>query len=217
MEYYHLENGDTIQRIELSYFEFVSLSDVIVKVYEYMPEEGIALHELQNGKCIVEEDNIYFLYESVEKFELVYQDREKKSHILYNKNPYGNDFPRHVHMLIEQLLMELKIDVKIKVNQKMLKIIDKKIKHKNFTHLYNDFASRYFIHIIAVAGEAIIRCCDANWLMKPTQYEDIWMPYIKKRNRSHDLISNLYHDMIRTQDEKSPLNKAYEYGLYELL
>lgn len=217
MEIYVLENGDTILRTMLTYPEYGKLKASIVATREYYDVTGIVVHELPNGNVLTEEGKNYYVYKNAEQFDLVYQDLEKKSHILYNKNPYRNDFPRHTNMLIEQLLLELSIDTTMKVNQKLLRIIDKKIRHKNFAHLYNDFVTRYFIHIIALVGESVIRYCDAVWLMEPTRYEDIWMPYINKRNRRHDLTSNLYHDTIRTQDEMSPLNKAYEYALYDLL
>lgn len=160
---------------------------------------------------IVNEEDYYTLYHSIDDLDKVLNDANNSSNgteVLFNRNPYGGDFPNHTGELISKLSTSLNInDTSGILDMGYLKKVDEKI---NLTINPKEFYEQNFINIIALIGTVVIQKYGAKWDMKLADDKHTWNPNLKVKNESLEFFTYLYEDVFLNNQTKNIIPEVYQ-------
>ena len=175
---------------------------------EFYNQYKVDLYEAASDSIIVKQGGDVLLYPSKNLvIDLLESSKNKSSSkpILYNRNPYGKDFPEHVDGLVKKMLTDLEIPSDEIINEQLLKNLDKKIVEKRNT----DFFNKYYLSFIAFVGELVIQKHSGNWKMVLANEGVTWSPCININGVDIFFADYILIDVYNLQLKK-PLEESYE-------
>jgi hypothetical protein len=208
-----LSNGKSVQCEILTKDEYQKkITDSSSKLLsKYKTEYNIEVFTTSINEVIVNEEGDYTLYHTIDDLEKVLNDANNSSNgteVLFNKNPYGSDFPNHTGELISKLSTLLKINETPDIlDMEYLKKVDEKI---NLTGNPQEFYEQNFINIIALIGTVVIQKYEGQWDMELADDKHTWNPNLKVKNESLEFFTYLYEDVFLNNQTKNIIPEVYQ-------
>ena len=214
MEKTELNNGQSIYSKELSNAEYNRLiSDSACKlISKYKIDFGIDVYVNQKKEVIVNENGYYTFYNKIEDLEQLlnnHNPEQQGAEVLLNLNPYGKNFPSLANELITALSDSLKIsskDFNGSIDFNYINSVEYEISRLSQP---NQFYKQNFIKIIALIYSSLIKEYGATWNMQLGDDGITWNPYIKIRNESLEIFTNLYEDVFLNDNTKNAITESY--------
>lgn len=199
-----MQNGLTIKYKVLTKEEYDILSKSVIGKAILKPY-SIEAHEIENNYVIATNKENFNLYLNMRDLDIVIEDFGEVGstgiETLMNKNKYGNEFPERTKSLIFELISVLNLKSE-DVDEKLLRDIDEEI---NKLKDPNAFRKSYFINLIAVEGEALIKKNLLQWQMELGTDNKTWNPYLKSRKGKINFFIYLYEDIFEKNANKENL------------
>jgi len=190
---------------DLSKIEFLAKVEGHSYVPIYREKYGIEVYNI-GKEILVADNNYYSQYESLKDFEKVLLQRDdpiKGREIMFKKNEFGEDFPKHTKELIKILFIELSLYQDEKIDLLLLEKIENKIVAID-NPLF--FYRKYFLHFVSLLGEITIKYCSASWDLELSNDGMTWNPFLKIQNKSIPIFSYLYETLFFDHNIDNPFS-----------
>jgi len=204
-----VENGDgsSFEVIMMSNTEFNALvsSKQVVFNEDLFREFGYKTFTTVDSRIIIEESGNYAMYPSKQ---LLVRQLEKirgpySRELLYDKNPFGQEFPNHVNEMIRVFASDHHLDAT--PGKSLLTSIDS-IANQNRN---STFFEEHYLLFIAIIGECIIAEKGGKWMMYLCDDKVTWSPFIQIKDRDLHFIHYIQEDFFN-QDVENPLLNSYD-------
>ena len=118
--------------LNLTLDEFRGYEQQGINAINPFPDKDLLVYQTENGKIICREHDMAALFPSLEIFKDYVQSLPKNSAraMMYNKNPFGKEFPKQVDSLVSSMLTDFGISTAGKSQTEILKALDKIIVKK---------------------------------------------------------------------------------------
>jgi len=213
MDYIELSDGTFIKSKSLTRNEYLALKKDMysnTSISEYKEKYNTDVYELKNKQILINQEDVFLLLDDLEDASRLLEDHAESSNdreALYNKNPYGKDFPKHTKDLIKELADTLDI-VYVNYDEGLLKQVDSKLYKLPNPAL---FKKKHLINLIAVVGEVLRKKYHTEWFMILSDDRKTWNPYLKSDDRPINFFMYLYEDIyINNVDSDDLLFEIYE-------
>lgn len=201
------EDGSSYEVIIISDTEFKELinNKHIIFNEDLFELFGYKTFSTLDSKVIIEESGNYAIYPSRD---LLIRQLEKikgpySRELLFEKNPFGNEFPSHAKSLIREFAS--KFHLQAVGGKTLLTSIDSVVtRNRN-----SEFFEKYYLLFIAIIGENIIEEKGGKWEMYLGNDKTTWSPYIKFKSKDLHFIHYIREDFFNLKLD-NPLLNSYE-------
>lgn len=212
MDSIKLSNGLKIKckSLEKAEYETITKDGAGKPIAKFKELYNIDVHQLTNGQVVVNENDYYTLYFSLEDLDAVLQDATGAAEgveMMQHINVYGEAFPAQTTDLIKQLLSLLHMEY-TSPTPALLNEIDAKI---NQLEDPQSFREDNLISFVALLGELFINKDQAEWRMELASDGVTWNPYMLVRGEPVQFFGYLYEDIFINQSNYDQLlSEVYE-------
>jgi hypothetical protein len=191
-----LMSGDKIACYSLTKEEYLNyLNNPNIQRIEEFNQIGLNVFKIERNKVVIEENGYYTLYDDINDFKLVIGSLGNNSNgqeVLYGLNPFGNEFPKNVEKILKELSDALQIEINENyITSEKIFEIDKKIES-----LDSQFYEKYFIHIIALIGQALNCKYHSDWRMELSDDNQTWNTFLQLNDQKIVFHTYLYEDIF---------------------
>lgn len=196
-----LRDGTSIKYKILSKDEYESLlkdtiGSALTKPY------SIEVYCMKDMRVLAKCNEDYALYHSMSDLDRIItdfaNDSSEGNEALMNKNKYGDTFPSNTNLMINELLDSLHIKYK-GPSEELLQEIDECISRLRDPNI---FMKEYFMNIIAVVGETLIKKYNGVWKMKLGTDAVTWNPFLRVKEKEVGFFIYLYDDIFLSNVQK---------------
>lgn len=210
METIELKDGSFVNCTSLNFEEFESLrsNSRPAQLSNFSEHLDVEVYVLKNDEVLAAQNGYYMLFKNVNDLEKILADDDSStrvSEILFNKNPFGKDFPFYTSRLIHDLTWQLDIQY-TNFDEQLLTSIDDKLNHLPHS---SEFKKTHLLNFIAVVGEVLIKQQNVKWKMMLSDDNQTWNPYLQAKNDSAFFV-DLYEDIYVNQPSETLLKQNYE-------
>lgn len=165
------------------------------------------IYKLNNGEGIIERNGYFTHYRKFDDLIKVLENFDQLSRareILYGRNRYGRSFSDSTKVLIKELLDQLNIQ-RTGIDEGLLREVDKEIGRLNDIE---DFCDEYFLNLVALVGEVLIKEKECAWKLELSDDGETWNCHLLFKGEKIIFVGFLYEDLFlrRTDD---PLITTY--------
>lgn len=196
-----------IVQVSKNEFKKYKVDNKLIFCNDIFDHYGVTAYKIDDAKVIVEESGRYALYPSMNILLNVlknYKGSYKRS-ILFDKNPYGKNFPDMVGTIVTQLFDDLDIDPDVLNREDVLIKLDNAIL-KNRNEL---FFEKYFLGFIALIGKYSLQEFKGRWQMVLSDDKVTWNPFIEINNQKVYFADYIREDFFNLKERK-PFTEAFE-------
>ena len=171
-------------------------------------EHRVTVYHLNDKSLVVEDHGYYSRFADMQELEALLQKYVPTKALLLDKNPYGKEFPKNTSNLIRYLLNELKISSSYPLNVDLLKKVDQQLKRRGDSAALKD---DYFLHLIALVGEVLIKDKSARWEMRLSEADNkTWTPYLVYKDEPIEITARLFENMHSRPEVEEPIFYTYD-------
>lgn len=206
------------EKVSYNYYDIEDL-EAILQSEEYLPpyyyDHGkmYQVYELINSKKVIVVNNeAVSIFFNIGDFRKVYNDITAnliiQEEIMFNKNPYNNNFVEVAKDIGEGFIKELGLNFQDSTYS-LLKKVDDIINRDNSR---KEYVEKNFIKVLALIGELLrTKHKGINWEVELSNIDkQTWSPYIRYKNRKIPIFLHLFEYIESEKDFDNVLTDFYD-------
>ena len=206
------------EKFSYNYYDIEDL-EAILQSEEYLPpyyyDHGkmYQVYELINSKKVIVVNNeAVSIFFNIGDFRKVYNDITAnliiQEEIMFNKNPYHNNFVEVAKDIGEGFIKELGLNFQDSTYS-LLKKVDDIINRDNSR---KEYVEKNFIKVLALIGELLrTKHKGINWEVELSNIDkQTWSPYIRYKNRKIPIFLHLFEYIESEKDFDNVLTDFYD-------